>query len=212
MLVQKPRSGEIQHFAYLYLHIFHWKCWRKTQDYVVCICFHDLKCPGALEGSINLTVFPQTTITHELSPGFQHFSPLPRCQRMILLLNSLRERKRSEGVIYSPPSRGSNLPTGPRGFALTLIWQSICALRHVLTPQLKDVLLAIVSSLTCLNFSQSAEGGLLASSGHAPWLGCGSLPKKGGTSGPPLPSTSSPLSQEHSQLARFLLPRNSKIL
>lgn len=57
MLFQKPRS-EIQHFACLYLHIFHWKCWRKTQDHVVCFCFHDLKCQGALEGSINLTAFP----------------------------------------------------------------------------------------------------------------------------------------------------------
>lgn len=45
--------------------------------------------------------------------------------------------------------------------------------------QLKDVLPAIVSSLSCLNSSQAAEGGLLGPSGQAPWLGCGSLPKVG---------------------------------
>lgn len=176
MLFQKPRSDEIQHFAYLYLHIFHWKCWRKTQDHVVCFCFHDLKCQGTLEGSINLTVFPQTNYSW-IVPRLSTL-PLPRCQQMVLLLNSLRKRKQSEGVIPSPPSQGSNLPMGPEALPHSYMRIHLCSLPRP-HSQLKDVLPAIVSSLSCLNSSQAAEGGLLGPSGQAPWLGCGSLPKVG---------------------------------
>lgn len=140
--------------------------------------------PGGLRGIHKSDCISQTNYSWTVL-RLPTLLPTSSCQQMNLLLISLRKWKQSEGVIHSPPSQGSNLPTGPRGSALTLIWQSICALNHILTPQLKDVLLAIVSSLSCLNFSQSAEGWRLGPSGQAPWLGCGSLPKKGGASGAP---------------------------
>lgn len=163
-----------QHFAYLCLHIFHRKCWRKTQDHVVCVCFHDLKCQGALEGSINLTVFPQINYSGMVPrlPTLLPPSSLPADD----LTPQFTEKNGSS-------QKGSSTHHHHHHKAPTCPWVLEALPIHLCSPPRPHSPTQGCPSSNCL-FSLLPQLFSVCRR-QAPWLGCGSFPKKGGTSGAP---------------------------